>query len=149
MNGLRVTTGPGPLIGGRTTNTGTRVSGSGLQGVPGPPGIGVATFGWYGTLQIVTGTHPWPVPVDCKATRVSVAVGTAPTGTDIVVDVLVNGVSMWTNPVNRPRIQVGMFIGSAVPELPDLLQDDILTFSIIQIGAVIPGAYLTGCVLLG
>jgi hypothetical protein len=28
------------------------------------------------------------------------------------------------------------------------MTDDILTFNIVQVGSVVPGAYLTGCVLL-
>ena len=148
MSHVRVTAGPGPLIGGRAAVTGARVSAAGISGPPGPPGIGVATFSWGGTLQVVTGIFPWPVPTPCEAVRVSVAVRTAPTGANIVVDVLNNGVSLWSNPANRPRVLIGQTIGSSVPDLGDLMTDDILTFNIVQVGSVVPGAYLTGCVLL-
>jgi hypothetical protein len=76
--------------------------------------------------------------------RVFLAVATAPTGASIIVDVLKNGVTIFTNTTNRPAILAGEMIGQTTTiDVSSWANNEYLTISVVQIGSVIPGAYLT------
>jgi hypothetical protein len=80
-------------------------------------------------------------------TSVTAAVGTAPGGTGIIVDLLKNGSTVFTNPVSRPTIPANLFVSApAVPNITALVIGDYLTVNIVQVGSVSPGSDL--CVVV-
>jgi hypothetical protein len=76
-------------------------------------------------------------------TRVGLSVGTAPTGASILVDVFVNGTTIFTTQSNRPAITAGNDYGeSSTIEAPTWTADQPLTWAVEQIGSTIAGADL-------
>lgn len=84
-----------------------------------------------------------------NVTRIDFGVKTAPTGSMIVLDVLKNGVSIFTN---KPRIDIGSFTTLVPPSgMPDqaiiggsvnFAQGDLLTVKIDQVGSTTAGTNL-------
>lgn len=77
---------------------------------------------------------------------ITASVGTAPTGSSIIIDVLKNGSTIFTTTANRPTITAGSFVD--ISSIPDsgygtMVSGDYLTVSIIQVGSIIPGSDLT------
>jgi hypothetical protein len=71
-------------------------------------------------------------------------VGTAPTGTSIIVDVYKNGSTIFTTSGNRPTISVGSFLdNSSIPDNTGLVSGDYLTIGLVQVGNIISGSDLT------
>ena len=80
-----------------------------------------------------------------KITKVRASVGTAPTGSPVVVDVLRNGVSLPLQTSGARGLSIPQGLHTAVTQdiTLDWLQDQYLTVSILQIGSDTPGADLT------
>jgi hypothetical protein len=77
-------------------------------------------------------------------TSVRASVGTAPTGASVIVDVHLNGTTIFTTQGNRPTISPGAFTsGSATPDVTSVAAGDYLTIDIDQVGSTVAGAYLT------
>ena len=80
---------------------------------------------------------------DTGATRtlskVRLWVNTAPTGADIIVDVLKNGSSIFTT---KPRVVAGANTGTGVPTTTSWADGEYLTINIDQVGSTIAGADL-------
>lgn len=125
-----------------STGVGTNVIG-GVQPVPDLPQSMVFSYG--GDLLIGTGTFKWVPNRVGRIVSVRAAVGTAPTGDDIVVDVNLNGASIFTNPADQPEIPATSEIGAAVAPtaITSFVAGDSFTVDIDQIGTTIPGADLT------
>lgn len=84
-----------------------------------------------------------PIPFDMTVESVFIAVGTAPTGASLIVDINKNGSTIYTTQANRPAITSGNT--SAIPSLPDIVSissNDILQVEVDQIGSTIPGSDL-------
>lgn len=82
-------------------------------------------------------------------TKVFLAVNTAPTGSDLIVDVLMNGVSIFTSG-NRPKIVAGAYTGYSVTiASPGWAQGSYITWEIAQVGSAIPGSNLTVHIIHG
>jgi hypothetical protein len=79
-----------------------------------------------------------------KISQVFIAVNTAPTGAAVIADVNKNGVTIFTNPANRPQIAAAANTGNTTTiDVPSLADGDYLTVDIDQIGSVVAGADLT------
>lgn len=81
--------------------------------------------------------------------RVALMAGVAPTGADLIVDIKIDGVSIFTDVAHRPRILATAFSGETI--LIDNTAwdtDSYMTIEIIQVGSTIPGAYLTVTVVV-
>jgi hypothetical protein len=99
-----------------------------------------------GTLSVSTGQLrlynrsgvPW------KLLLIYISVGTAPTGDNIIVDVLNSGSTIFTTPANRPTITAGSYTGVSAlpPDLPIVAVGEYLTVDITSVGATVPGADL-------
>jgi hypothetical protein len=106
-------------------------------------------FAKTGTLAVgtnVTWEHIAVGDVDNPPSieRVVARVKTAPTGATLIVDVLKNGVTIFTNTATRSTIPIGGNISSeAVPQIATLAPNDILSLNIAQVGSTIAGADLT------
>lgn len=103
------------------------------------------TFTYSGPVALLTGTSR--LYFDNAATVLSVraSVGTAPTGSSLIVDVLKNGTTLWNvTPANKPAIAISGFTSGAVANMDTtaISAGDYLTLDITQIGSTIPGSDL-------
>ena len=72
--------------------------------------------------------------------NVHIASDTAPTGASIIVDVNLNGTSIFTTQANRPTITAGNNSGtSGTPDVTAVAKNDIITIDIDQIGSTEAG----------
>lgn len=122
-----------------------------LGSVKGPPGdtIAIVPYTMGGELVARIGNEPLPlVGGTYTITDVAAMVGIAPMGTPVIIDVRVNGVSIFPDPAQRPRIEPGTraATGGVIGDL--LIEDgDYLTVDVVQPGAV-PAEGLTVAVYL-
>lgn len=111
--------------------------------------------GWYerraksvmfyaaGTLEV--GTQPVRIhaPEAMTITNVTAAVNTAPTGASLIVDVNLNGTTIFTTQANRPTIAAAATEDlSSTPDVTNIAQNDVLTVDIDQVGSTVAGADL-------
>ena len=98
------------------------------------------------TLSSGTGKGRFYANRSLTIANVSASVGTAPTGSSIIIDVLKNGSTIFTTTSNRPTITAGSFVDiSSIPDsgYDTMVSGDYLTVSIIQVGSTISGSDLT------
>lgn len=101
-------------------------------------------FGENGDLEVKTGTHRFYLPYNVTIVEVEISVGTAPTGAAAIVDVNVNGTTIFTTQTNRPEIAISGFVDSSTTIEDDAHTDgQYLTVDIDQIGSTVAGADLT------
>lgn len=110
-----------------------------------PPVEDVAVFTRTGVLTIGTGVSRWRFPFAASLLGVSAAVGVAPTGTSIIVDVNKNGTTIFTTQANRPTIPISTFHSGTedVPDVTTIVAGDYLTIDRDQVGSTIAGEELT------
>lgn len=91
-----------------------------------------------------SGSFLFVFPFAATIIGVTVAVGEAPTGDDVIIDVHKNGTTIYTTQANRPTIADGSNISShEVPDVTSVSAGEYLTFDIDQIGSTTPGEDLT------
>jgi hypothetical protein len=98
------------------------------------------------TLSVGSGKGRFYATRSFTIAGVTASVGTAPTGSNIIIDVLKNGSTIFTTTANRPTITTGSFVD--VLSIPDasyatMVAGDYLTVNIIQVGSTISGSDLT------
>lgn len=99
-----------------------------------------------GTLTTGTSVSPLLVAVGSQTiSKVYVNVKTAPTGASILVDINKNGTSIWnTTQANRATIAAGSTSGTQTSfDTTSLVEGDVLTVDIDQVGSTVAGADLT------
>jgi hypothetical protein len=100
-------------------------------------------FSRSGTLEVTTGASKFPALFDMALVGVRAAVGTAPTGADLIVDVNKNGTTVYTTQANRPTISDGSTSSTeTVPDVTAVAAGDLLSVDIDQIGSSAAGADL-------
>jgi hypothetical protein len=115
-----------------------------------PPGMNVVPYEVYfryaGTLSTSTGAIVWRCPFDnakIQSVACTLGIGASPNSTDVIVDVNYYDSqaatpawsTIYTTQANRPKVTVGNQIGTAtVPDIVDLVEGDMLTFDIDQVG---------------
>ena len=115
----------------------------------GVPGAGVPdsiVFAQTGTVAIVTGATRWYNDTGAALTLLSVraSVGTAPTGADLIVDLNLNGTTVWSTQANRATIAAGANTGeSATFNTSSVPDGSYLTADVDQVGSGTPGSDLT------
>lgn len=88
-------------------------------------------------VRIVIGTS-------ITVSKVRLAVVSAPTGADLIIDVNKNGSTMFTTQANRPKIVAGAVSGvSVAPDITSLVEDDKLSIDIDQVGSTLVGTTLS------
>lgn len=119
--------------------------GGGSSGPQGPIGQSVIPYAKTGTLAVTTGTLRFRMPFAATIIGVSASVGTAPTGSSIIVDVNKNGTTIFTTQANRPAIAISAFEAAEVTNMniTSLAIGDYITVDIDQIGSTIAGSDLT------
>jgi hypothetical protein len=95
-------------------------------------------------LYVVTGKVRFYLQRDYKITAIAVAVGVAPTGSALIVDINKNGTTIFTTQENRPTIAVGANSDlTSAPDIDTLSVGDYLTVDIDQVGSSFAGSDLT------
>lgn len=108
-----------------------------------------APFSGSGVLLVGTGTFKFPVLYSSRIIGCRSAVGVAPVGTSLLVDVNKNGTTIFTTQGNRPSIATTEVVSTlATPDVQNLEPGDYLTVDIDQIGSTTAGEDLTVVVLL-
>ncbi|MEO6727743.1 MAG: hypothetical protein ABIM96_02340, partial [Candidatus Saccharimonas sp.] len=116
-----------------------------------PPGVDLLyPFSISGAVYVTTGQHRTYVESSRTVTKVRIAVGTAPTGASLIVDVLKNGTSIYAvTPANRPTITTGTNVAlGGTPDTTTFVNGDYITISVLQVGSTVSGSDLTVAVRL-
>ena len=118
--------------------------GVGSAGPQGPIGQSVIPYGRTGTVTVAAGVTKFRFPFAATILGVSAAVGTAPTGSSLIVDVNKNGTTIFTTQGNRPAIAAGATYAAEVTnmDVTSFAAGDYLTVDIDQIGSTVAGADL-------
>lgn len=105
----------------------------------------VVPFTYGGILSVKTGTARFPIAGGTfEIQSVAAAVGTAPTGAAIIVDVNKNGTTIFSTQANRPTIAAsGNTATVGAIGVTSLTTGDYLTVDIDQIGSSAAGQDLT------
>jgi hypothetical protein len=103
-------------------------------------------WAWDGTAQVLTGTGRWYNRTGATITVVGVwaAAGVAPTGASIIVDINMNGTTIFTTQGNRPTIAAGSNGGTlATPNITTVADGSYITVDIDQVGSGSVGSGLS------
>lgn len=118
-----------------STDTATKGYVDGLLG-------GTFQFTTTGSLAPGVGSVPIPMPRNGTLQRVRVAVGTAPTGQSIIVDVNKNGTSVYPTST-KPNVAADATTGGPfTPDTTSFVTGDLFTVDIDQVGSIVSGANL-------
>ena len=121
------------------------ISGGQLREVDG--GL-VMPYAVSGALTAGVGAARWYPRRDITILGVHPAVGIAPTGAAILLDLNIDGTTAFTTQANRPTIAISGFTGSlAVPDVVDVDVGSYITVDVDQIGSTVAGSHLTAQVL--
>lgn len=86
----------------------------------------------------------WQMPFPAEIDEVRVHVGTAPTGAALIVDVNINGVTIFTTIANRPTVAIAATDAtSGAPDTTKFVKDDRLSVDLDQVGSTIAGSDVT------
>lgn len=121
---------------------------SGSEAVIGPE---QQTFPWSyaGPLSVRTGALRFYFSEAYQVVTVRASVGTAPTGSSIIVDVNKNGTTLYTTQANRPAIAASGFTAvGATPDVASFAAGDYCTVDIDQVGSTVAGSDLVVAILL-
>lgn len=104
-------------------------------------------FSNTGTLVVEAGIHrlyndsarAWTIA------GIRASVGIAPTGASVIVDININGTTIFTTQANRPTIAAGTFTSGKLTnmDIGSVAVGDYLTVDVDQIGSAVAGAQLT------
>jgi len=96
---------------------------------------------------VVVGTGVHRLYNDSGLTRtiskVRSAVGTAPTGATLIVDVLMGGTTIFTTQGNRPTIAISGNTATGIPDVTSWADGTYLTVNVAQVGSTVAGSDLT------
>lgn len=107
----------------------------------------VLAFTKMGTLTVITGSSTAEFPIaggQFLLSSIAARVVTPPTGGPIILDVLKDNASIFTNSADRPTIAAGA--NNAVTNLPAnvmFADGDFVEVQIVQVGSTTPGTTLT------
>lgn len=139
MTDVSVTSTPVTVVVDDQSNT-VLITQAGMQGVPGPAH---ETYQFTMQDQLETAVGSTFIPFDSDASLVSLqaVVSVPPVGQDIVVDVLINGVSIWANPADRLTITAGQDESAVVTtyDTGTFVAGDRLSVDVVQVGSTNPG----------
>lgn len=110
----------------------------------------LTSFFKSGVLTTTTGTQRLPIDGTYTIVGTRLMVGTAPTGSSLIVDVNKNGTTIYTTQGNRPTIAAASNAGGpgTAPDVTALAAGDYLTVDIDQVGSSVAGSDLTVSVIV-
>lgn len=125
-----------------------------VLGIPADGAENVRQAIYFFGNALVVGQHPQRIVNHYGSPRVLSKVvlyaSTAPTGSSIIVDVLVNNVTIFTNPANRPVIATSANNGSStVINAPSWAAGAYMEVVLAQVGSTIAGSNLTATLVFG
>lgn len=97
---------------------------------------------WQSNLQTATGSQRWYADGDYVINVVRASVGTPSSGASVIVDVNIDGTTIFTTQGNRPTIAAGGYTATGTPDVTALSNGSYLTVDIDQIGSGTTGADL-------
>lgn len=103
-------------------------------------------FPIVGTVTVGTDLAPsLVVPTNLSIVKAYLVVKTAPVGQEIIVDINVNGTSIWNaTQANRVEIAASATSGNQTSfDITSLSEGDIITVDVDQVGTTTPGTDLT------
>lgn len=115
------------------------------------PSVVAPSFSYTGTIAVYTGDFRWynDTGRTLSISKVRASLGTAPTGSSAIIDVLKNGTTIFTTTANRPTIAASSNTAtSGTPDITSVASGDYLTVSIAQVGSTVAGADLTLTVVM-
>lgn len=126
---------------------------SGQQGPVGPAGpvgaIGTQPlFQRAGSLAVQVGKSRYYFENAAKIGTVRASVGTSPVGAPVIIDLNINGVSIFENPSQRPTISPGQNTALGSQIVTAVFPGDYITVDVDSVGTTQPGADLTVSVTL-
>ena len=96
-----------------------------------------------GAQTVAAGTVRFPLEFNGRIQGVRAMVNTAPTGASLIVDVNLNGTTVFTTQGDRPTIAVsGSDSGVATPQVTAFVAGDYLQFDVDQVGSTVAGSDL-------
>ena len=99
-----------------------------------------------GVLTVGANKDRMSLPFNGEFVNASAAVSVASVTTNVVIDLLKNGVSIYTTVANRPRVVAGSVASAAAnllrPDVFKFVPGDVLSLSIISVGPVTAGSDL-------
>jgi hypothetical protein len=112
-------------------------------GIQGPAGPVHETyqFSMRGQLEVAVGTMFIPFDSDATFVSLQAVLSVPPSGQSVLIDVLINNISIWANPADRITIPIGAD-ESAIATVFDtdtLVPGDRLSVNVDQIGSINPG----------
>jgi len=103
----------------------------------------VQVFTVPGTISVGVGSARFYVPGAITLSNVRASVGTAPTGSSIIIDVNKNGSSVFTTN-SKPTIYAGQtLVSTSTPNIKAFTTGDYISVDVDQIGSLNPGQNLT------
>ena len=82
--------------------------------------------------------------VDLEMALIAISLGTAPTGQAVIVDILMDGESIFSTTAHRPKIEIDATYGSTdLIDSPIWTMGSYLQVQVVQYGSTIPGTGLT------
>jgi hypothetical protein len=103
----------------------------------------VQIFTVPGTLSVGTGRAKFYIPGPITLGNVRASVGTAPTGSSIIIDVNKNGSSVFTTN-SKPQIFAGQtLVSTSTPNITEFTTGDYITVDVDSVGSLNPGMDLT------
>ena len=120
-------------------------SGDWLPGeLPSTPAVTkILALGRSGALTATAGTMRLYAPWACTITNVRVSVGIAPTGADLIIDINLDGATVFTTQGNRPTIAAGSYADlSSTPDVTAISANSYLTVDVDAIGSTVAGSDL-------
>jgi hypothetical protein len=102
----------------------------------------------YGEVIVAAEEIMVIAPCELDIVKIRLAVGSAPTGSDLIIDVNINGTSIFTDPLDRPKIIAGNTSG-AVLDIIDVsvVEGDVVSIDVDQVGSILPGTNLSIAVI--
>jgi hypothetical protein len=96
-----------------------------------------------GALTVAVGTLDLPLSGSYTLIDYRVRVGTAPTGSSLIVDINKNDVSLFTTQANRPTIAAAAKLASTtMPDITTFVNGDYISIDVDQIGSTVAGSDL-------
>jgi hypothetical protein len=103
----------------------------------------VQIFTVPGTLSVGTGRAKFYIPGPITLGNVRASVGTAPTGSSIIIDVNKNSSSVVTTN-SKPQIFAGQtLVSTSTPNITEFTTGDYITVDVDAVGSLNPGSDLT------
>lgn len=98
-----------------------------------------------GALTVGTNKDRWVAPFPGEVVLTEAVVGTAPTGSSLILDLRKNGTTIYSTTANRPTVAAGASTVNQPAPKPDVVAfttNDVFTLDVAQVGSTVAGSDL-------